>query len=112
MRDRFIKLRGRLAAGLLIVLSVFILSACAQKTGDAIVTGKEHIEAADNSTPQSDRATNREQWIVTVETRRGGRKINVQTDQSQWDKLKVGDGVLVSYREGKYTGTVWDAEIR
>ena len=37
--------------------------------------------------------------------------INVQTDKLHWDKVKVGDRIKVSYRQGKYTGTVWAAEI-
>jgi hypothetical protein len=40
-----------------------------------------------------------------------GRTLNVQADQGQFDKLKEGDRVRVRYRLGKYTKTVWDAEI-
>ena len=39
------------------------------------------------------------------------RRMKVQTDKKHYDKLKVGDRVNVSYRQGKYTGTVWSAEI-
>ena len=39
------------------------------------------------------------------------RRIDVQADQEQWKKLKIGDRVKVSYRQGKYTGTVWSAQI-
>jgi hypothetical protein len=35
----------------------------------------------------------------------------VQTDQPKWDKLKESDRVQVTYRIGKYTGTVWASEI-
>ena len=39
------------------------------------------------------------------------RRIKVQTDRARWEKAKVGDRIKVSYRKGKYTGTVWSAEI-
>ena len=38
-------------------------------------------------------------------------RIKVQTDQAHWEKVKVGDRIKVTYRQGKYTGTVWDADI-
>jgi hypothetical protein len=40
-----------------------------------------------------------------------GRTIQVPADQSKWEKLRENDWVKVSYRRGKYTGTVWAAEI-
>jgi hypothetical protein len=52
-----------------------------------------------------------EQWIVTVQMIDDLRQFNVQTDKLHWDKVKVGDRIKVSYRQGKYTGTVWAAEI-
>jgi hypothetical protein len=63
-------------------------------------------------TDRDPRATDREQWLVKVRTIDGGRQFNVQADRAQFDKLKEGDRVKVSYRIGKYTGTVWDSEIR
>ena len=62
-------------------------------------------------TGKDPRAGHHEQWIVKVEMNSGGRRFNVQTDQARWEKLTIGDHVEVSYREGKYTGTVWAAEI-
>jgi hypothetical protein len=41
-----------------------------------------------------------------------GRTFNVQAEQGQFDKIKEGDLVRVRYRLGKYTKTVWGAEIR
>ena len=52
-----------------------------------------------------------EQWLVKVRTIDDGRTFNVQAEQGQFDKLKEGDRVQVRYRIGKYTKTVWDAEI-
>jgi hypothetical protein len=52
-----------------------------------------------------------EQWRITVQMVAGGRSFMVQAKQAQYERLKVGDRVKVRYREGKYTGTVWSAEI-
>ena len=62
-------------------------------------------------TSRDPRATTDEQWIVQVQMVAGLRRIKVQTDKAHWDKVKVGDEINVSYREGNYTGTVWAAEI-
>ena len=62
-------------------------------------------------TSRDPRATLDEQWIVNVQMIEDLRQIKVRTDQRHYDKLKVGDRVKVSYRQGKYTGTVWSAEI-
>jgi len=40
-----------------------------------------------------------------------GRTLNVQAEQGQFDKLKEGDRIQVKYRLGKYTKTVWEAQI-
>jgi hypothetical protein len=39
------------------------------------------------------------------------RRLDVQTDRPRWEKVKIGDRIKVTYRQGKYTGTVWDADI-
>jgi hypothetical protein len=41
-----------------------------------------------------------------------GRRIEVRADRAQWEKLRENEQVNVTYRVGKYTGTVWDAEIQ
>jgi len=63
-------------------------------------------------TGKDPRASDHEQWIVKVRMNADGRRFNVQTDQARWEKLAIGDHVEVAYREGKYTGTVWAAEIK
>jgi ASC-1-like (ASCH) protein len=40
------------------------------------------------------------------------RRIEVRVDQPQWAALKVGDRVKVTYKIGKYTGTIWGASIQ
>jgi hypothetical protein len=52
-----------------------------------------------------------EQWRIGIRMVEGGRGFMVQAKQAQYEKLKVGDRVKVRYREGKYSGTVWSAEI-
>jgi hypothetical protein len=62
-------------------------------------------------TSRDPRALKHEQWIVKVRMLDDGRTIQVPADQAQWKKLRENDRVKVRYRTGKYTGTVWAAEI-
>ncbi len=88
------------------------LIGCEKKTGDAIVIGKDYVAAAKQGEEIKDeRATNHEQWIVKIRMRDNGRTIQVHADRAQWEKLRENDRVKTTYRAGKYTGTVWDAEI-
>lgn len=57
------------------------------------------------------RALKDEQWIVKVRMLDNGRTFQVPADQAKWQKLRENDRVKVRYRTGKYTGTVWVAEI-
>ena len=52
-----------------------------------------------------------EQWRIKVRMIEGGRGFTVRAEKAQFERLKVGDRVKVRYREGKYTGAVWSAEI-
>ncbi len=63
-------------------------------------------------TSRDPRAGPHESWLVRVQFISGGRTMTVHADQEQYEKLKPGDRVDVSYREGKYTGTVWGSEIK
>jgi hypothetical protein len=62
-------------------------------------------------TSRDPRALKDDQWRVKVRMIYDGRTFNVQAEQGQFDKLKEGDRVQVRYRLGKYTKTVWGAEI-
>jgi hypothetical protein len=62
-------------------------------------------------TSKDPRAMDQERWIVRVQMIADLRRIDIQADQPQWKKLKIGDRVKVTYRQGKYTGTVWSAQI-
>ena len=62
-------------------------------------------------TSRDPRALKHEQWIVKVRMLDNGRTFQVPADQAKWQKLRENDRVKVRYRTGKYTGTVWAAEI-
>jgi hypothetical protein len=87
------------------------------------VTQKERFPSLGKTTGEDDkaitqdqeipnpRAAQHDQWIVDVQMISDRRQIGVRVEPPQFQKLKVGDRVKVTYRQGKYTGTVWDAEI-
>jgi hypothetical protein len=88
------------------------LGGCERKSGDAVVIRKDYVAAVKQGEEIKDeRATNHEQWIVKVRMLDNSRTIEVHVDQAQWEKLRENDRIKVTYRVGKYTGTVWDAEI-
>src|SRR5262245_23089125 len=62
-------------------------------------------------TSRDPRALKDEQWLVKVRMVDNGRTFQVPTNQAKWKKLRENDRVKVRYRTGKYTGTVWAAEI-
>ncbi len=62
-------------------------------------------------TSKDPRARSEEQWRLTVQMVQDGRQFTIQTDQAHYDKTKTGDRVKVTYHQGKYTGSVWSAEI-
>jgi hypothetical protein len=95
-----------------VALLLMGLVGCEKKSGDAIVIGKDYVAAVKEGEEIKDpRATNHEQWIAKVRMRDNGRSIEIRTDRAQWEKLHENDQVNVTYRVGKYTGTVWNAEI-
>jgi len=86
---------------------------CQKKSGEAIVIGKDYVAAAkEGEEIKDERTTDHEQWIVKIRMRDNGRRIDVRADRGQWEKLRENDRVNVTYRVGKYTGTVWDAQIQ
>ena len=96
----------------LVALSLMGLAACEKKSGDAVVIGKDYVAAVkEGEEIKDERATNHEQWIVKVRMLDNGRTFQVPADQAKWEKLRENDRIKVRYRTGKYTGTVWAAEI-
>ena len=62
-------------------------------------------------TSHDPRALTQEQWLVKVRMLDNGRTFQVPANQAQWEKLRENDRIKVRYRTGKYTRTVWAAEI-
>ena len=78
---------------------------------DEIVVDTFVMKKEVRGTKKDPRATTIEQWRVAVQMVEGGRKFVVLTEQARYEKLKPGDRIKVRYKEGHYTGTVWDSEI-
>jgi len=78
---------------------------------DEIAVGEYVMKPEVRGTSRDPRALSHEQWIVKVRMLENGRTFQVPADQAQWKKLRENDRVKVRYRTGKYTGTVWAAEI-
>lgn len=78
---------------------------------DEIVVDTYVMKKDARGTSRDPRAMSDEQWLVKVQMVSDLRRFDVHTDQAHWDKVKIGDRIKVSYRQGKYTGTVWSAEI-
>ena len=78
---------------------------------DEIAVDGYVMKAEARGTSRDPRALKHEQWIVKVRILDDGRTFQVPSDQAKWEKLRENDRVKVRYRTGKYTGTVWAAEI-
>lgn len=78
---------------------------------DEVVVDTFVMKKEARGTKKDPRATTIEQWRVTVRMVEGGRQFVVLTERPRYEKLKPGDRVKVRYKEGNYTGTVWDSEI-
>lgn len=79
--------------------------------GDEITVDGHVMKPEVRGTSRDPRALKDAQWLVKVRMITDGRTFNVQADQSQFDKLNEGDRVQVRYRVGKYSKTIWAAEI-
>ncbi len=78
---------------------------------DEIAVDGVVMKAALRGTEHDPRASGDEQWLVKLRTTDSGRTFQVHADRVRYEKVHVGDRVKVSYRVGKYTGTVWAAEL-
>ena len=80
--------------------------------GEAIVTEEKEDSGPDvRGTSKDPRALDHEQWIVNVEMVWDRRRIEVRVEEPRWNALQIGDRVKVTYKVGKYTGTVWESRI-
>ena len=57
------------------------------------------------------RALKDAQWLLKVRMTTDGRTFNVPTDQERFHQLRLGARVSVEYRAGKFTDSIWAAEI-
>ena len=80
-------------------------------TDDQIDVNGYVMKPEARSTSRDPRALHDEQWLLKVRMLDSGRTLQVAADQAQWKKLRENDRIKVRYRTGKYTGTVWAAEI-
>jgi len=78
---------------------------------DEIAVDGYVMKAEARGTSRDPRAFKHEQWIVKVRMVDDARTFQVPADKAKWEKLRENDRVKVRYRTGKYTGTVWAAEI-
>ena len=78
---------------------------------DEITVDQSVMKPEERGTSRDPRALADEQWLVKVRMVENGRIFNVPATREQFEKLKEGDRARVKYRLGKYTGTVWAAEI-
>lgn len=78
---------------------------------DEIAVDGYVMKAEVRGTNRDPRATADEQWRVKVRTTDNGSTFNLHLDKTQFEKLRAGDRVKVSYRVGKYTGTVWTGDL-
>ena len=78
---------------------------------DEIAVDGVVMKAALRGTGRDPRASAHEQWLVKVRTTDTGRTFHIHTDQARYEKLRAEDRVQVTYRVGKYTGTVWSADF-
>ena len=80
-------------------------------TDDEIAVDGYVMKPEARGTSHDPRALKHDQWIVKVRMLDNGRTFQVPADPAKWEKLRENDRVKVRYRTGKYTGTVWAAEI-
>lgn len=84
-----------------------------RQIGDDEIAVDEYVMKPEvRGTSRDPRALKDEQWLVKVRISDNGRTFNVPAERAQFDKLKEGDRIRVSYRVGKYTKTVWGAQIQ
>ncbi len=98
---------------LLALVAALSLAACVKKGGEAVVLDRDYIPATySTAAGEEGRELVAEQWILRVRMQDDAKRIRVSVDLPAWEKAKPGDRVKVSYSQGKYTGTVWAAELK
>ncbi|MGZ5537213.1 MAG: hypothetical protein ACXWG0_01655 [Chthoniobacterales bacterium] len=96
---------------LIAAIALFLFAGCNTKSGEAVVVDKEFIAAATEETKSNEHVLDHDQWIVKVQMLADMRRVDVHIERPEYDRIKVGDHLHVTYHQGKYTGTIWGAEI-
>jgi hypothetical protein len=78
---------------------------------DEIVVDTYVMKKNVRGTSKDPRASSQEKWLMKVEMIQGRRRFTILADRGHFLKYKVGDKVRVRYKEGNYSGTVWDSQI-
>lgn len=78
---------------------------------DEIVVDTYVMKKNVRGTSKDPRASSQEKWLMKVEMIQDRRRFTILADRAHFLKYKVGDKVRVRYKEGNYSGTVWDSEI-
>jgi hypothetical protein len=78
---------------------------------DEIVVDTYVMKKNVRGTSKDPRASSHEKWLMKVEMIQDRRRFTILADRAHFLKYKVGDQVRVRYKEGNYTGTVWDSQI-
>jgi hypothetical protein len=78
---------------------------------DEIVVETYVMKKNVRGTGKDPRASSQEKWLMKVEMIQDHRRLTILADRAHYLKYKVGDRVRVRYKEGNYTGTVWDSQI-
>ena len=78
---------------------------------DEIAVGSYVMRKELRGTSRDPRAIAEEQWLIKVEMGDDRSRFTISSDRAHFLKLKPGDRVRVSYKQGKYTGTIWGAKI-
>jgi hypothetical protein len=78
---------------------------------DEIVVDTHVMKKNVRGTGKDPRASSLEKWLMKVETVQDHRRFTILADRAHFLKYKVGERVRVRYKEGNYTGTVWDSEF-
>ena len=78
---------------------------------DEIVVDTYVMKKNVRGTSKDPRASAQEKWLMKVEMIQDRRRFTILADRGHFLKYKVGDKVRVRYKEGNYSGTVWDSQI-
>lgn len=83
----------------------------AELAPDEIVVDTYVMKKNVRGTAKDPRASSQEKWLMKVEMIQDRRRFTILADRARFLKYKAGDRVRVRYKEGNYSGTIWDSQI-